>query len=149
MFRKKFSFCCADTANIICFSAYKLNNIKHKIMIMEMYRNSCERNSCCIEYSKSYVVGLQLIKSVNNSFVCFQSYSEDGKSAAAEKMAQEWRKNYLLLYFPAIQYLLTEKAWKIKKNLKHFCLILKVMFLVQKCLISKRSNSVAIFLSKL
>jgi hypothetical protein len=41
-----------------------------------------------------------------------QSYSEDGKSAAAEKMAQEWRKNYALKHFPAIQYLLKEKAWK-------------------------------------
>jgi hypothetical protein len=45
-----------------------------------------------------------------------QSYSEDGKSAAAEKMAQEWRKKYLLLYFPAIQYLLTEKAWEKKSK---------------------------------
>ncbi len=144
---------CVDIANIVWFSAYKLNKIEHKFMIMEVYRNFCEKNSCCIVYSKSYVVGLELIKSVNNSFVCFQSYSEDGKSAAAEKMAQEWRKNYtlIILYCHTVLYLLKEKELKRKNtNWKHFRLHcnIQIMFLLQKCSISKGSNSVTIFLWK-
>ncbi len=73
MFRKNIlvtTEICVDNVNIVWFSAYKLNKIEHKFMIMEVYRNSCEKNSCCIEYSKSYVEGLfytTVNQSVNNS----------------------------------------------------------------------------------
>jgi hypothetical protein len=82
--------------------------------------------------------GLQLIKSVNNSFVCFQSYSEDGKSAAAEKMAQEWRKKYtlIILYCYTVLYLYAKRK-SVEKNSETFMLILKIMFMLQKCSFSK------------